>query len=95
MSSSSWSCFGDSQSNLQRFLQCVTPIIPSQPLPQVFLCLIILFIYLLSNLFFQSFYLFDLCLNAQGDNVFILPLCFVNSWDDVCLFDCVCLILFF
>ncbi|CAK8532374.1 unnamed protein product [Lathyrus sativus] len=33
-SSSSWSCFGDSLSNLQRFLQCVTPVVPSQTLPQ-------------------------------------------------------------
>ncbi|KAK2367326.1 hypothetical protein QL285_080624 [Trifolium repens] len=33
-SSSSWSCFGNSPSNLQRFLQCVTPVIPSQTLPQ-------------------------------------------------------------
>lgn len=55
LSTSSFACFSaTSPSNLQRFLQCVTPRVPSQILPKVFVSFIF---YLFLNFYFCFFLL--------------------------------------
>lgn len=75
-STSSFTCFSaTSPSNLQRFLQCVTPHVPSQTLPKVFVSFVLIS---LSNLDF-------LCFCSLGC-VQEVPL-FLSLWADSLCFD--------
>lgn len=94
-SSSSWSCFGDSQSNLQRFLQCATPVIPSQPLPQVFLFLNILFIYYPIYFYFFKFFICSISVWMLKLTTFSFFFFVLSIHGTMCVFVWLCLFIFY